>query len=116
MDGGVDAAITTFFGEQLMRRVQQHIIDNFDVNRTNVVSLLSLLSLLSSEDSHLAPVAESLVLYRVNSQLVPLSLSRHTIRNTRFWHILPQWSRDRETPRQGRGRGSRDRDQDRDLH
>ncbi|KAL6077931.1 Phage-tail assembly protein-like protein [Balamuthia mandrillaris] len=30
MDGGVDAAITAFFGDQLQQRVQQHIIDHFD--------------------------------------------------------------------------------------
>lgn len=29
MDGGVDGAITRYFGPQLMRRVQQHIIDEF---------------------------------------------------------------------------------------
>jgi len=29
MDGGVDGAITRFFGYQLMSRVQQHIIDHF---------------------------------------------------------------------------------------
>ena len=29
MDGGVDGAITRYFGHQLMKRVQQHIIDEF---------------------------------------------------------------------------------------
>ncbi|MFN8419531.1 MAG: macro domain-containing protein [Anaerolineae bacterium] len=29
MDGGVDAAITRFFGEQLMRRVQENIIEQY---------------------------------------------------------------------------------------
>ena len=29
MDGGVDAAITRFFGDQLMQRVQQRIIDDY---------------------------------------------------------------------------------------
>jgi O-acetyl-ADP-ribose deacetylase (regulator of RNase III) len=29
MDGGVDAAITNFFGEQLQRRVQQRILDEY---------------------------------------------------------------------------------------
>lgn len=29
MDGGVDAAIIRFYGIQLMRRVQQHIIENY---------------------------------------------------------------------------------------
>ncbi len=29
MDGGVDAAITRYFGEQLMRRVQDRILDEF---------------------------------------------------------------------------------------
>jgi len=30
MDGGVDAAITVFFGDQLQKRVQQRILDEFD--------------------------------------------------------------------------------------
>jgi len=30
MDGGVDAAITLFFGDQLQKRVQQHIVNNFE--------------------------------------------------------------------------------------
>jgi O-acetyl-ADP-ribose deacetylase (regulator of RNase III) len=30
MDGGVDAAITRYFGNSLMRRVQQHVIEAFD--------------------------------------------------------------------------------------
>lgn len=30
MDGGVDAAITKFFGEQLQERVQQHIIEHYE--------------------------------------------------------------------------------------
>lgn len=30
MDGGVDAKIIKFFGEQLMSRVQKYIIENFD--------------------------------------------------------------------------------------
>jgi len=30
MDGGVDAAITLYYGGDLQRRVQQHIIDHFD--------------------------------------------------------------------------------------
>ena len=29
MDGGVDAAITNFFGDQLQKRVQQHILDEY---------------------------------------------------------------------------------------
>lgn len=29
MDGGVDAAITLYFGTQLQKRVQQYIIENF---------------------------------------------------------------------------------------
>lgn len=29
MDGGVDAAITNFFGQQLMERVQRHIIEHY---------------------------------------------------------------------------------------
>ncbi len=29
MDGGIDAAITAFFGMQLMDRVQQHILDDY---------------------------------------------------------------------------------------
>jgi O-acetyl-ADP-ribose deacetylase (regulator of RNase III) len=29
MDGGIDAAITAFFGIQLMERVQQRILDDF---------------------------------------------------------------------------------------
>ncbi len=29
MDGGVDAAITRFFGEQLMRRVQERILEEY---------------------------------------------------------------------------------------
>ncbi|MEL7234835.1 MAG: macro domain-containing protein, partial [Chloroflexota bacterium] len=29
MDGGVDAAITRFFGVQLMKRVQQHILEHY---------------------------------------------------------------------------------------
>src|SRR5947209_2836214 len=29
MDGGVDAAITRFFGAQLMQRVQQRVLDEF---------------------------------------------------------------------------------------
>lgn len=29
MDGGVDASITRFFGESLMQKVQQHIMDEF---------------------------------------------------------------------------------------
>jgi len=30
MDGGVDAAITVFFGDQLQKRVQQRVLDEFD--------------------------------------------------------------------------------------
>lgn len=29
MDGGVDAAITAFYGKQLMSRVQQHIVNEY---------------------------------------------------------------------------------------